>query len=45
MHCSGPEELNFEVNELPNTLWSMAKTRTQMPDVLEDLCTAAAQRS
>ena len=29
--------------ELPNTLWSMAKTRTQLPDVLDNLCIEAAQ--
>ena len=44
MHCSGPEELNFEVNELPNTLRSMAKTRTQMSHVLDDQYAAAAQQ-
>ena len=43
--AAAQKELSFETHELPNTLWSMAKTRTQMPDVLEDLCTAAAQRS
>ncbi len=44
MHGSGPEELNFDAHDLINTPWSLAKTRTPMPDVLEDLCTAAAQK-
>ena len=33
------KELNVDAHDLINTPWSMAETRTQMPDVLEDRCT------
>ncbi len=35
---------DFNAQDLANTLWAMAKTGTQMPDVFEALCTAAARK-
>ena len=35
---------DFNAQEIANTLWAMAKTGTQMPDVFEALCTAAVQK-
>ena len=50
MHGSSPEvataqELqDFNAQNVADTLWAMAKIDTQVPDVLEVPCTAAAQK-
>ena len=35
---------DFNAQDLANTLWAMAKTGTQMPDVFEALCAEASRK-